>query len=122
MPRDPHAARLIGGPYRPPQVRVGAPIRCLRAGEVIVAGFTDAPVRWPYWASNGGFRSVVLTGDLVTAVVLESEVAVCYHWGISRDVARKLRRALDVPRFNRGTRALWARDAVKLNRKPNDPP
>lgn len=74
---------LIAGPYKPPKVRVGQTVcdECL--GSVRVEGYVDAPIRWPATIHQGQLTPI-LFGSLVCAIVEESEMAVAYHWGVSK--------------------------------------
>jgi hypothetical protein len=72
--------RLLYGPYRAPKCRVGWSLECEARGRtVIVAGISDAPIQWHY-AKNRDNRSLILCGNLVNAVAVESVAAVCHHW------------------------------------------
>jgi hypothetical protein len=46
--RDADRFKLLFGPYRSPRVRVGRILTC-EAGDadVIVVGYSDAPIPWP---------------------------------------------------------------------------
>lgn len=73
-----------------------------------VAGFTEAPIPWPAYASITGARlTPILNGDLTRAVRTESAMAVAYWWGVSRATATRWRHALGVRFMNEGTLALW---------------
>lgn len=99
---------LIGGPYRAPRCRVGSRLTCARyQGEVIVTGMSDAPVPWPLCRPTGhGRPSLVLCGDLETAVMTESAAAVMYHWRVCESTVILWRRILEVTaRQCPGTRA-----------------
>lgn len=101
--RHSESFRLLFGPYRPPGCRVGGPLDCEARGRtVVVAGMSDAPIQWPY-AKKRGNRSLILCGDLVKAVAVESAKAVAHHWGVSTVTVRTWRRALGVPTDNVGT-------------------
>jgi hypothetical protein len=103
--KDHHAenTRLLYGPYRSPKCRVGWSLECEARGRtVIVAGISDAPIQWPF-ARKRGNRSLILCGNLVNAVAVESVSAICHHWGVSRSVVNSWRRALGVPTNNPGT-------------------
>ena len=105
-PPLPESTRLLYGPYRAPRCRVGRPLDCEARGRaVIVGGLSDAPISWPY-AKKKGKRSLILCGDLVKAVAVESAAAVARHWGVSGSTVSTWRRALGVPRENAGSRRL----------------
>ena len=75
---------LIGGPYRAPRARPGRPVPCflcsrygrLVPDQAIVEGMTRSPIPWPFAAAPGGKHSLLLTGDLLKALQLESVLAV----------------------------------------------
>ena len=93
--------KLIGGPYRPPRVRVGDSLFCDLHGEVVMRAFTDR-LRWPC-ALLYGQRSPILTGDLVRAVRTESAMAVAWWWEVSRNLVHRWRVCLSVGRKTPGT-------------------
>jgi hypothetical protein len=51
-------------------------------------------------------RAFILCGDLVKAIRRESNIAVCYWWGITPQTVTAWRKALDVPMMNEGTSRL----------------
>jgi hypothetical protein len=85
--------KLLGGPYRTPRCRVGRTLRCTRRGRVIVRGITDGPIPWPYsWRSNIDRRpSLILCGDLVRAVRMESGKAIMHWWQVGDFCVWKIR-------------------------------
>ena len=115
MPTKP-APALIAAPYAAPRCKIGGTLADRVKGDVIVDGITDAPVPWPYtrrreptattwirttWSPR---PMLVLCGDLERAVRVESSMAVCHHWGVSKRVVTAWRRALGVGRWTEGTR------------------
>jgi len=91
-------------------------VACELRGTVKVGGYSDAPIPWPS-ALRTGYRSLILCGDLVRAVKLESEQAIAYHWQVSKSTVTKWRRVLGVEMWNAGSRRLlW--HAVDLARTP----
>lgn len=100
---------LIGGPYHAPACQVGEALECIVMGKQVVQGMTNAPIAWPYRRAANGDRRLYLTGDLVTAVCVESAMAVREHWGISRSTVQRWRRRLGVQQFNEGTMEAWRR-------------
>jgi hypothetical protein len=105
--KSPKRYRLLHGPYAAPQCRVGRTLYCqFRRRELKVGGLTDAPVPWPF-ARQPGPRSLILCGELVLAVRVESASAVAAHWGVGRETVGRWRKALGVPFFNEGTRQLY---------------
>ncbi|MGD0767473.1 MAG: hypothetical protein ABSB42_04535 [Tepidisphaeraceae bacterium] len=68
--------------------------------------YSDGLITWPC-AKRSGTPSLILCGDLVNAVRCESKPAIAHHFGVSPSTVGKWRRALDVPAYNEGTRALF---------------
>lgn len=100
---------LLLGSYETPPFRYGDRVLCERLGWCVVTGMSDGPIPWPMGRPlyrSRGRASVLLVSTLVNAVLHESEVAVAHWWGVSHDVAWKMRKALNVPEFNEGTRRL----------------
>lgn len=94
--------------YKTPRVKPGQTVACLIRGEVEIDGLTEGvPVPWPYVEVTAEKRSYPLFGALVKAVKAESVNEVSRLWGVGRKQVYRWRRALGVPRFNAGTRALW---------------
>jgi hypothetical protein len=53
----------------------------VRGREVVVGGMTDSPIQWPF-VKKKGRRSLVVCGDLVKAIAVESEIAVAHYWEV----------------------------------------
>jgi hypothetical protein len=102
---DAERHKLLFGPYRPPRCRAGDVLRCEVRGEVVVAGFSPGPIRWP-WTRNGGKPALIVCGDLVEAVRCEARLAVCDGWGVTAPTVWRWRKALGVPAENEGSRRL----------------
>src|ERR1051325_5417900 len=100
--------QLLGGPYSPPRTRRGAFLICEMRGKVKVGGFSDKDNPWPV---KWGTKSLILCGELVHAVKLESEIAVAHHWGVHIKTAQKWRRALGVEAYTDGSHSLMRRTA-----------
>lgn len=120
--KKPPAPALIRGPYAPPPCEPGSSLHCTLRGWVTVGGLTDAPIPWPWTHDTldggvGSKRSIILCGDLLSAVRAESATSICYHWGVNRKVVSRWRRALEVGRMTPGTAAIWTAAAGKLHRK-----
>jgi hypothetical protein len=92
------------GKYRTPTFRYGQRVEDQRRGEVRIVGLSCGRIPWPI-GQQGKARSLVLYRDLAKAVRRESNLAVCYWWGVGPSAVRKWRRALSVPVNNEGTRA-----------------
>lgn len=97
--------RLQFGPYAPPKVPRKNRLLCEMRGYLKVSPtWSDGLIPWPRRYQTG---SIILCGDLVPAVKMESVEAICYHWGVCRNVVQNWRHALGVPEFNPGTRQLF---------------
>jgi len=96
---------LIGGPYRSPEVKPGEWLIDEINGAVQVAGWTDAPIPWP--CKNNVKSNLILCGDLIEAVKVESAAAISYHFGVGYVTVRAWQKSLGVDRNNNGTRRLY---------------
>jgi hypothetical protein len=115
------SARLLYGPYSPPVCRVGGMLECEALGrEVIVGGMHDSPIPWPYRRKKGR-HSLILCGDLVRAVRVESEKAVVHHWGVSPTTVYLWRKALGVGKWTEGTTRLIL-ESIERGRKASRSP
>jgi len=100
---------LLQGPYRTPDVEVGAEIACLFNGKAKVCGWGSGKIRWPLIrVGHGGMGAYPMTDELARAVRSESEAAICHWWGVGSTTVAKWRRKLNVPQFNDGTRRLYS--------------
>lgn len=109
--------RLLYGPYRPPQVRLGGELFCSIRGSVTFRKLSEGPIPWPCTGGGGGKRgkgSIVLCGDLVRAVKAESSLAIQYWWGVSVATVLRWRAALEVEQFNEGTRELYRQNVPRI--------
>lgn len=109
MPSKSKPPALIGGPYKLPRnAHIGVVHECEVRGELIVTGFTDAPIPWIKGRPREGLGppSLVVRGDLARAIRAESVAAVAWWWGVSRYTVSDWRRALGVGRKTEGTAAL----------------
>ena len=95
--------KLLFGPYAPPRVPRNRRLFCEMRGFLRAGSWSDGPIPWPRRYRTG---SIILCGDLVRAVKMESVEAVAHHWGVCRNVVQKWRQALQVPEANPGTRQL----------------
>jgi hypothetical protein len=108
--RPDERVRLLFGPYRPPKLWVGDRTTCLfHDCEVIVTGWTDAPLSWPRCrrVEGGGRPGILVDEELARALRTEASLAVQYWCGV--DVVRvwRWRKALGVgPRDPEGSRRL----------------
>ena len=88
--QDEQRFNLLFGPYHPPKTRRGKFLFCEMRGTVKVGDYSDGPIPWPVkWGTR---NSLILCGDLVRAVQVESAQGVAHHWVCalppSRDTAR----------------------------------
>ena len=97
----PERFHLQFGPYAPPKVPRQQHLCCeLRGWLRVSPAWSDGRIPWPRrYRTN----SLILCGDLVRAVKMESVEAICYHWGVCRNVVQNWRHALGVQEFNPGT-------------------
>ena len=95
--------KLLFGPYAPPKIPRNQRLFCEVRGCLKVGSWSNGLIPWPRRYRTG---SIILCGDLVRAVKLESVEAVCYHWGVCRNVVQNWRHALLVTEFNPGTQQL----------------
>lgn len=106
--------RLLNGPYRPPRCKIGGWLECHLRGRVKVVAISDGQIQWPMTRSaRGGNRTLIVCGDLVKAVRLESTQAIQYWWGVKKDTVWTWRKALGVKQNNAGTirlRSKWWTD------------
>jgi hypothetical protein len=122
--------RLLRGPYRPPRLRKGDRAFCLfRDCDVVVTGWTDAPISWPRCRPVDVPRShpsLLVDDELARVVRQESAAAVRHWWGVSVGVVWRWRRALGVTRTNnegrrRRIRAAAEAGAARLRGVPLPP-
>ena len=106
--RDTDRFKLLGT-YRTPQVRVGAVLACeARDCDVIVIGYTDAPIPWPVgypWA-RGGRPGLIVYGGLARAVRREANQAVGHWFGVGPSVVARWRALLGVAGLTAGSARL----------------
>ncbi len=91
----PPYAPLRHGPYHAPQVQLGDALFCSRRGrELTVVDWTQGALAWPR-ATVGGQYSLIMCGDLETAVRIETLAAVACAWGVSVGTVTAWRAALN---------------------------
>lgn len=95
---------LICGPYASPRVSVGDFISCEIRGLQKVKTFTAAPIPQPIKTGRG--CAILVCGDLVQALRVESASAVAHWWGVSTHRVSIWRRELGIDRVTEGTREL----------------
>ena len=104
--------RLWFGPYDPPKTRRGKFLVCESRGTVKVGGYSDGLIPWPVkWRTR---KSLILCGDLVKAVTLESRLAVAYHWRVSTHTVQSWRRVLAVEPYTPGSQRLMRATAREI--------
>ncbi len=92
--RDIAARRILFGPYLAPPVRIGDELTCSLSGLQVVGGW-HGPKQWPKIKSSGWPRLIVC-GDLVKALSLETCQTVATHWGIHPRTVANWRRRLNL--------------------------
>jgi len=103
--QDEQRFNLLFGPYHPPKTRRGKFLFCEMRGTVKVGDYSDGPIPWPVkWGTR---NSLILCGDLVRAVQVESAQGVAHHWGVRASTVTRYRKALQVERDTTGTRQLY---------------
>lgn len=86
--------RLHFGPYKPPRIKVGDEVECAVRGFVIVAGWTEAPLTWPYHRAS--YHPPIVFGSLLAALKEESNVAVAHWWGVTPSTVGRWRGLLGI--------------------------
>ena len=75
---DPY--QLLHGPYQAPALRRGDRATCLfRDGDVIITGWSDAPIPWPRCRrpdTHGGSSGLLVDEELARAIRRESSLAI----------------------------------------------
>jgi transposase-like protein len=125
MARPTTPPRLLAGPYTPPSLRRGDRTTCLfRDGDVVITGWSDAPIPWPrcrLYGTHGGGSGILLDEELARAVRTESAAAVCHWWGVTPGVVWRWRKALGVGLLDSpGTRQARQAAAVRGGRTVRD--
>src|SRR5438876_3010706 len=95
--------KLLFGPYSAPIVPRHGYLICKMRGPLLVGDWTEAPISWP---CKWGTASPILCGDLLRAVKREAKATVAFFWGVSFATVNKWRKAVTVPRWNKGSSAL----------------
>jgi hypothetical protein len=72
--------KLLFGPYPTPRIPLGHVLTCeARDCDVIVVGYSDAPIPWPIGQRRSrGARALVVYGALADAIRREANQAVAY--------------------------------------------
>jgi hypothetical protein len=99
---DSDRTRLLHGPYTPPRLKLGKRTSCLlRDCDVLVTGWSDAPLPWPLCRPvvfHGGKSALLVDQELLRAIRCESAVALKHWWGVSRKGVTKWRKRFGVGR------------------------
>lgn len=88
----------------PENARIGVVLDCEVRGEMVVTGFSDAPIRWIVgrpWRRGvvaDGKPSLIVVGGLASAIRLESAKAVAWWFGATRRQVAAWRKSLGVSR------------------------
>lgn len=111
MLSDHERFRLLGGPYRMPQCKVGGWLTCRIRGRVRVFAISDGRIQWPMTRQRaGGNNTFIVCGDMARAIERESGQAVAFWWGVTAQTVSAWRKSLGVKQNNRGTirlRSKW---------------
>jgi|SRR5262245_29748845 len=109
MSDDDHV-RLLHGPYTAPPLHRRDRASCLfRGGEVVITGWSDAPIPWPrcrVLGGHGGGSGLLVDEELARAVRCESMLAIRLWWGASAGTVWRWRRALGARGLNEGSARL----------------
>ena len=94
---DPDRVKLLFGPYKPPPLRRGDRVLCdYRDCEVVITGWTDAPISWPRCRPVPplvGGTGLLFDAELVRAILHESAAAVEYWWRVNQSSVCRWRKA-----------------------------
>lgn len=114
---DPTA--LIGGPYRPPRVRVGDRVSCLyRDGDVVITSISDSRIPWPRCQRPGqsGGSGLLVDETLVRAIKTESAAAMRHWFGVAESTIWLWRRAFGVTQWGTpGSKRLLEATTARAN-------
>ncbi len=92
-----HEPRLLYGPYRSPDVKVGDTITCAIRGLVEVRGWHDkGSIGIPLGGTKGTRWSIVVSNDLLRALHVEMSSSICWYWAITNVTVGRWRRALSI--------------------------
>jgi hypothetical protein len=94
---------LLFAPYTPPALHKGDRATCLfREGEVVITAWSDAPLSWPRCRRidhQGGGSGLLVTDELVRAILSESSLALQHWFGVGADTVWRWRKAFGVLRW-----------------------
>src|SRR5262245_13993257 len=97
--------KLLFGPYTPPSLARGDRANCFyRDREIVITGWSDAPISWPRgYAPAGRYArgtGLLIDEAMARAIRHESLQAVSYWWRVGKSTVAKWRKALGVTRTN----------------------
>ena len=93
MLADTERYRLHAGRNRPPRFKIGGTFDDGLLGPKRIIDISNAPIEWPI-TLNARKPAVIVCGDLIHALHVESVQAIVHHWGIHAETVRRMRRAL----------------------------
>lgn len=93
--RDHESGRLLYGPYVPPDTYIGDTLLCAAHGLQTVTGWYG-PRQWPKARTRRGRPQLIVCGDLVRALSLETRETIALHWGVHWCTVANWRRKLGI--------------------------
>jgi hypothetical protein len=118
-PTDPDLVKLIGGPYRPPRLKIGDVGTCLyRDCDVVITSTSDARIPWPRCRARdqvgGGGSGLLIDQTLALAIRTESAEALKYWFGVGTHAVWSWRKAFGIgQRDTTGSQRLYDLTAEK---------
>src|SRR5215813_13922913 len=100
MSRQSSRPVLIGGPYTPPPLHKGDRTTCLyRDADVVITGWSDAPLSWPRCRAlggRGGGSGLLVNEELARAIRTESSKALQYWLRVGPNAVWSWRKAFGI--------------------------
>lgn len=96
----PDRVRLLGGPYHPPPLAIGARACCLLRGTVVITSMSSGRIPWPRCQPIGqrGGCGLLLDNTLAKAIKTESAAALMFWFGVHSGVVWHWRKLLGISR------------------------